>query len=65
MFHFIYATWNGAGWFRKFANSFEEQLKKGVTDPNVLFNKVIEDRKNSGGIIGNKADEVAATAQSI
>lgn len=65
MFHFIYATWNGAGWFRKFANSFEEQLKKGVTNPNVLFNKVIEDRKNSGGIIGNKADEVAATAQSI
>lgn len=65
LFHFIYATWNGAGWFRKFANSFELQLKNGTTDTNALFNKAIEDRKNSGGIIGSKADEVAATAQSI
>ena len=29
MFHFIYATWNGSGWFQKFANKINEAVNDG------------------------------------
>jgi hypothetical protein len=64
-FHFAYATWNGEGWFRKFANSFNKQIEKGITDTNALFNSVIEDRKKGGGVLERTADEVAEAAQSF
>jgi hypothetical protein len=64
-FHFAYATWNGEGWFRKFANSFNKRIREGITDTNALFDSVIKDRKNGGGILERKADEVAEAAQSF
>ena len=27
LFHFIYATWNGSGWFQKFATDFSNKVK--------------------------------------
>jgi hypothetical protein len=63
-FHFAYATWNGPGWFRKFANSIKREIRQGNTDTNSLFNIAIDDRKDAGGIIGAKADKVKMTAQS-
>jgi len=62
-FHFAYATWNGPGWFRKFANSIKREIRQGNTDTNSLFNIAIDDRKDAGGIIGAKADKVKAAAQ--
>jgi hypothetical protein len=63
--HFAYAAWNGDGWFRRFAKSTNKRVKEGITDVDVLFNKAIEDRKNSSGLIGSKADEVLKAAESL
>ena len=44
-FHFIYATWNGAGWFKKFATAINTAVKEGKTD---LIQVAISSRINSG-----------------
>ena len=62
-YHFAYATWNGPGWFRKFANSIKSEIKKGNIDTNILFDVAIRDRKEAGGIIGAKADKIRDLAQ--
>ena len=31
IFHFAYATWNGPGWFKKFANDIDNAVKAGKT----------------------------------
>ena len=46
-FNFIYATWNGPGWFQRFAKNFNEDVKKNLSIPE-LINKVLEYRRNSG-----------------
>lgn len=44
-FNFAYSTWNGPGWFQRFSNGFEKEMKKGKsTDELVKF--VIDQRKN-------------------
>lgn len=48
LFHFIYATWNGPGWFRKFAQDINEAVDKGVTDPNKLVQVAIDSRTKEG-----------------
>ena len=32
LFHFIYATWNGSGWFKKFAEDMNTAVNNGVTN---------------------------------
>jgi len=44
-YNFAYATWNGPGWFQRFANQFNEEVKKGK-DTNELVKFVIDQRKN-------------------
>ena len=46
LFHFIYATWNGPGWFKKFANPFNDAVEKGITDIKKLRRLVLDTRKN-------------------
>ena len=62
IFNFIYASWNGQGWFERFANTFKTKLAKGVTNPNELNQAVIDHRKNSSsGVIkkgGRKIDSI-------
>lgn len=57
-FHFIYAVWNGPGWFQKFAREVNSAVKQGVTDPKELAKFAIDTRINSGNRIiaktGNK-----------
>jgi hypothetical protein len=36
LFHFIYATWNGSGWFQKFATDFSKKVKSGEHNTNNL-----------------------------
>lgn len=47
LFHFIYATWNGSGWFQKFATIFNKEVLK-TTDINELIKVVLNSRINSG-----------------
>jgi murein DD-endopeptidase MepM/ murein hydrolase activator NlpD len=57
-FHFIYAVWNGPGWFQKFAREVNGAVKQGVIDPKELAKFAINTRINSGNRIiaktGNK-----------
>ena len=51
LFHFIYASWNGSGWFKKFATEFNKSVEKGITDPDELLEVAINSRINSGNSI--------------
>lgn len=44
LFHFIYATWNGAGWFKWFASVINNAVKQGETNPDKLFTLAIRSR---------------------
>lgn len=48
LFHFSYATWNGSGWFKKFASDINEAIKKGITDENSLIKVAINSRTKEG-----------------
>jgi hypothetical protein len=44
--HMSYATWNGPGFFQKFAKSLEDGLNQGMSDSG-LINKAIDDRRHT------------------
>jgi hypothetical protein len=46
-FNFIYATWNGPGWFQKFAKKFNDDVNNDLS-VNELIKKVLEYRRDSG-----------------
>ena len=48
LFNFIYATWNGPAWFKKFSNDFNEAINKGETNEKNLEKLVINSRLNEG-----------------
>lgn len=48
MFHFSYATWNGAGWFKKFASDINQAIAKGITDEKSLIKIAIDSRIKEG-----------------
>jgi hypothetical protein len=56
-FNFLYATFNGAGYFKYFAAAFDIYVnKQGVTDPKILMDKMIYERENiSAKIFGENA----------
>lgn len=57
--HFAYATWNGPGWFNRFAQNINSQVSKGVTDPQKLLAIGLKDRKNSGNkLISSSAEKI-------
>ena len=64
-FNFAYATWNGPGWFQKFAKKVNEAVKDGVTDPEELAKVAIDARLTSGNSIiaqgGRKVSKVMDT----
>ncbi len=48
LFNFIYATWNGQGWFKRFAGDFNDAVESGVTDTDALVEVVVQSRTDSG-----------------
>ena len=48
LFNFIYATWNGSGWFKKFATDLNEAIAKGETNTEKLIQVVLNSRINEG-----------------
>jgi hypothetical protein len=47
-FHFIYATWNGPGFFQKFANKLNNRIgNQNILNPNELFKLSMQDRRDS------------------
>lgn len=51
IFNFAYATWNGPGWFQKFAKKVNDAVKNGIKDPEELTKVAIDARLNSGNSI--------------
>jgi len=47
LFHFIYASWNGPGYFQKFAETFNNAVDDGVTSVSELKKVAIKSRRNS------------------
>jgi hypothetical protein len=47
-FNFVYATYNGPGWFDKFAKIINNEVANGNTNPDSLADIDIMNRKNSG-----------------
>jgi len=58
LFHFSYATWNGSGWFKKFANDINEAVNKGITDENSLIKIAINSRTKEGLKKGSAANKL-------
>ena len=48
LFNFVYAVWNGPGWFKNFADDINSAVDKGITDPEELAKIQIKDRLDSG-----------------
>jgi hypothetical protein len=60
LMHFSYASWNGPGYFKKFAKQLEDDIKSGKSDSE-LINQAISDRKSS--VLYNQ-DKVASVMKS-
>jgi hypothetical protein len=49
LFHFIYATWNGSGWFQKFATDFSKKIAAGENNLDTLV-KYMNDLRTTEGL---------------
>jgi hypothetical protein len=58
LFNFIYAVWNGSGWFKKFANDFNKSVKSGVTNKDKLVEQVISSRTKEGLTTGSSPNSL-------
>lgn len=59
LFLFIYATWNGAGFFKNYAQRLRQRMKAGTIDPNKLAADQIKARQDSQFFtIRNTADKI-------
>jgi hypothetical protein len=66
LFHFIYASWNGSGWFKKFATKFNDEVKKGVTSPDELVGVAMDSRADSGNsLIARGGKKIESFIQNI
>jgi len=58
LFHFVYATYNGSGWFKKFATDITTAIASGITDPVQLAKIAINSRTNEGLTKGSKPNSL-------
>jgi len=54
LFNFVYAQWNGPGWFKGWANQIRVAYKNGKTSAEDLLVLFVEKRVDNIGIIGNR-----------
>lgn len=60
LFHFVYATYNGSGWFKKFAQDISNAIASGITDPIQLLKIAINSRTKEGLTTGSKPNSLIA-----
>lgn len=60
LFHMVYATWNGPGWFKKFAGTLNDSIAKGVTDSTALAQIAVKERTTEGLKPGSKPSSLIA-----
>jgi hypothetical protein len=61
LMHFAYATWNGSGFFKKFAKSLEDGIKSGKSDSE-LVKQAISDRKNTSLLNQDKVASIMTSS---
>lgn len=60
LFHFIYATWNGSGWFQRYANEFNAAVSKGMRNKEQLVNLAVASRaESSNSLIRQVGQKIA------
>jgi peptidoglycan hydrolase-like protein with peptidoglycan-binding domain len=65
-FNFIYATWNGEGWFERFAKPINKSIESGNIDPKSLNDLVNQVRAGSGSsLISQGAPKVASITNAL
>lgn len=60
LFHFIYSTWNGSGWFKKFATDMNKAVESGITDTTKLTNVALNSRTKEGLKVGSPPNSLVA-----
>jgi hypothetical protein len=60
LFHFIYASWNGAGWFKKFASDINKAVSNGITNTDKLSQIAIDSRTKEGLKEGSSPNSLIA-----
>lgn len=56
-FNFVYATYNGSGWFQNFATKFNKKIEEGERDVEVLRDYVLQMRKESSNQLMRRSGE--------
>lgn len=65
-FNFIYASWNGPGWFQRFSKPLNNAVASGNTDPKTLNDLINEVRAGSGNsLISQGAPKVASVTKAL
>lgn len=65
LFHFIYAVWNGSGWFQRFASKFNQAVKEGKRG-DALLNAALNSRINStNSLISNGGKKIKGFINTI
>jgi hypothetical protein len=52
LFHFIYGSWNGPGWFKKFAEDMNKAVASGITNTDKLSQVALDSRTKEGLKVG-------------
>ena len=60
LFHMVYATWNGQGWFKKFAETLNDSIEKGISDSTELAKIAVNERRKEGLKPGSKPSSLIA-----
>lgn len=60
LFHFIYGSWNGSGWFKKFATDINKAVANGITNPDELAKIALNSRLNEGLKEGSSPNSLIA-----
>jgi len=66
LFNFVYAVWNGSGWFKKWADEINDKVKAGEKNPDALLQFIVGLRETEGLKDGSKPNSlIARGAQKI
>ncbi len=66
LFNFIYATWNGSGWFQKFAAKINAAVASGVNNPDELTKVAVAARtQSSNSLIAQGGNKIASLVEQL
>lgn len=65
-FNFLYGTWNGEGWFKKFAHKINDAVSQGITVPKTLEKIALDARSQSGNsLISQQTNQIGSIMNNL